>query len=88
MECHSKKLKAYLLTIVDHELVQYGQIISKPIVSLQYQYLLAEIPYVYCVMCLNIKEDSYPIFFLLQEGAMRLNGADSHLDISECCLNT
>jgi hypothetical protein len=89
MQCHSTKLKAYLLTIADHELVQYFQILAKTIVSLQSRFLLAEIPYIYCAVCLNIEEGPHSIFFFfLQEGAMRLKGADSHVDMPECRLNT
>ena len=67
MECHRTKLKAYLLTIADHELVQYGHVLSKPIVNLQSQFLLAEIPYIYCAVCLNIEEGPHPIFFYRKE---------------------
>lgn len=63
MQCHSTKLKAYLLTIADHELVQYFQILAKTIVSLQSRFLLAEIPYIYCAVCLNIEEGPHSIFF-------------------------
>ena len=88
MECHSTKLKACLLTIAGHELVQCGQVLSKPFVSLQSQFLLAEIPYIYCAVFLNIEDGPHCILFLLQEGAMRLKGADSHVDMPECRLNT